>query len=133
MCLKPKVSAKSHATTAGNRDLGLGCLETKVPERPGVATDDQKPDMYGQVHPVETEEFIVQKRIGFLAEIEKLPESAKSSLRQAQEKCPELLTDDFQLMFLRCEVFNIQVRSDTIEPAAFRHVPAVGGPAADLL
>jgi hypothetical protein len=123
MCLKSNVPEKSDVTTADNREFGLTRIQAKTPKRPDVATHCQKPDMYGQVHPMETEEFIAQKRIDFFAEIEKLPESAKASLKEAQAKCPGLLTADFQLMFLRSEVFNAQVRTDTIEAGAFRHAP----------
>ena len=67
------------------------------------------PDVYGQVHPEETEEMITQKMITFDEEVEKLPAASKKSILQAQEKCPDLLTKDFKLMFLRSEVFNADV------------------------
>ena len=73
------------------------------------ATEGQVPDMYGQLHPVETPELIARKRQEFEAEIAKLPD--KKKLEEAQKKCPHLLTDDFQLAFLRCEVFNADVSS----------------------
>jgi hypothetical protein len=73
------------------------------------ATAGQTPDMYGQVHPIETPELIAQKLVEFETELSKLSSgtsSEKAHVTQAEALCPELLTDDFKLMFLRCEVFN---------------------------
>ena len=67
------------------------------------------PDVYGQVHPEETDDMIAQKLRAFEEEVEKLPADTKKSIQQAQEKCPELLTKEFKLMFLRSEVFNADV------------------------
>jgi hypothetical protein len=72
----------------------------------------------GQLHPNETPELIAQKLIEMESEIEKLQriEAANPNtkqnclqLKQAQQRCPELATADFKLMFLRCEVFNANV------------------------
>jgi hypothetical protein len=79
------------------------------------ATKGQVSD--GQLHPNETPELIAQKMIEMESEIEKLQLAAVDTnakqnclqLKEAQERCPELLTDDFKLMFLRCEVFNANV------------------------
>jgi hypothetical protein len=67
------------------------------------------PDVYGQVHPEETPEMIQAKFVAFQTEVDKLSEEVKQDLLMAQQKCPHLLSDDFKLMFLRCEVFNADV------------------------
>jgi hypothetical protein len=73
------------------------------------ATTAQIPDVYGQLHPVETVDLIERKRTEFEQELEKLSTNVKTSLSQAEEKCPGLVTEDFKLKFLRCEVFNADV------------------------
>jgi hypothetical protein len=80
-----------------------------------VATKSQVSD--GQLHPNETPELIAQKLIEMESEIEKLqiaaadPNTKQNCLQLsiAQQRCPELMTDAFKLMFLRCEVFNANV------------------------
>ena len=67
------------------------------------------PDVYGQVHPEETDEMITEKLQAFDAQVEQLPEDTRASLFQAQEKCPDQLTKEFKLMFLRSEVFNVDL------------------------
>jgi hypothetical protein len=73
------------------------------------ATKGQVSDVYGQLYPKENPELIAQKLIEMELEIEKLQLAADTNgkqnclqLQQAQERCPELLTDGFKLMFLRC-------------------------------
>jgi hypothetical protein len=66
-------------------------------------------DAYGQFHPVETDELIARKLGEMETHIAALPEQATGALREAQEKCPAQLTQDFKLMFLRSEVFNADV------------------------
>jgi hypothetical protein len=69
------------------------------------ATEGQTPDIYGQLHPVETPELIARKRNEFDQEIQKIPDANKKNLVQAQQTCPQLVID-LQLLFLRSEVFN---------------------------
>jgi hypothetical protein len=68
-----------------------------------------EPDIYGQCHPMETEELIQTKLKEFEAVLLTLPTTQTASLAMAQAKCPELLDTDFKVMFLRCEVFNVKV------------------------
>lgn len=69
-----------------------------------------EPDIYGQVHPNETEELIAAKIREFESVVEKISDKKKKCLLQAQIRCPELLTDDFKLCFLRCDLFDAKVR-----------------------
>jgi len=73
-------------------------------------SEQQQPDIYGQVHPTETPELLKQKLAEFDADVKKLPKDKTTSLIIAQKKCPDLLTDAFKLQFLRCEVFRTKVR-----------------------
>ena len=68
-----------------------------------------EPDQYGQAHPIETQDVVIHSLKEFEAAVEAIPAKDKPSLTEAQQKCPQLLTDDFKLQFLRCEVFNEKV------------------------
>jgi hypothetical protein len=70
-----------------------------------------EPDIYGQRHPVESEMLIVVKLEDFEYEMELLDSVDKVAFIEAKRRCPELLTDKFKLMFLRCECFNAKVSS----------------------
>ena len=73
------------------------------------ATEGQVPDVYRQVHPAESLQLIQEKLAEFdtaVDNIVKTQENNHKCLLQAIENCPELLTREFKLMFLRCEVFN---------------------------
>jgi hypothetical protein len=67
------------------------------------------PDIYGQSHPVETPELLEAALRKFRAEVDRIPAKDKPALLRAQDACPGLLTDDFMLMFLRCDMFTVEV------------------------
>ena len=66
-------------------------------------------DVYGQVHPDESKEFCMAKLKQFELVLGGIPESEKESVCEAEARCPELLTPSFKLMFLRCDVFDVNV------------------------
>lgn len=67
-------------------------------------------DIYGQKHPIETDQKIQNKLRHFDDFLQsRIPDDKKKSVLDAQRKCPELLTDSLKLMFLRCECFNVEV------------------------
>lgn len=79
------------------------------------ATAGQIPDVYGQVHPVETPELLAAKRLEMEVELEQIPPEEKQAWMQALAKCDEsLVGDEAKLKFLRCEVFNADVSSRTV-------------------
>ena len=104
--------------------LNLGFKIAVYKNMTSEATAGQIPDVYGQVHPEETIDFISKKRKELEFELEKIPAAEKTNLAQAQEKCPELLSDAFKLKFLRSEVFNADVSKLVCEQgiaASLRH------------
>ena len=66
-------------------------------------------DQYGQSHVVETTDMKAKALIELEQELDNIPKEDKEYLNEAKEKCPDQLTDDFKLMFLRCDQFNIKV------------------------
>lgn len=77
------------------------------------ATVGQKPDIYGQVHPIETPELVERKYHEFKTElsniIETNPDGITNNLQKAMKLCPECFTNEFQLKFLQCEVYNVKL------------------------
>jgi hypothetical protein len=74
-----------------------------------VIEEESGPDVYGQIHPTETVDLIQKSLHDFHAILNHLPDKKKHNVLQAQLKCPEMLTDSFKLMFLRCECYNTDV------------------------
>jgi hypothetical protein len=74
-----------------------------------IIENEAKPDAYGQVHPMETEDLIQQACIEFDETLDRMPSKKKQNALDAQVKCPELVADSFKLMFLRCECFQTEV------------------------
>lgn len=71
-------------------------------------------NLYGQrPQPDETPEFLSKMHSSLLEEIDKLPKEKKAGWFSAQAKChPSLVGEEHRLMFLRCELFNVEVRED---------------------
>jgi len=67
------------------------------------------PDIYGQMHPIETPELLKSRLRDFDRAVEKQATQAKASLLKAQRRCPELLTNEFKLMFLRAECLTVDL------------------------
>jgi hypothetical protein len=89
------------------RTLSLLSSKPKLASTMTVDPIVQQPDVYGQVHPVETPELIAAKLKEFDQLVATLPVTKKTRyIAAAQAKCPDLLTDDFKLLFLRCDVFD---------------------------
>jgi len=97
-----------HFSTSGN----TGCWDKSI-KMSSEATVGQVADVYGQVHPAETPELIQTKLAEFDNAVAELlarnQEKDSTSLCRAIEKCPDQLTNDFKLKFLRCEVFNVDL------------------------
>ena len=91
------------------------------------ATQGQAPDVYGQVHPVETPDLLETKRAELEEELRKIPMEEKIEWMEAQAKCgidhPDLVGDDFKLQFLRCEVFNADVSTVDKGGELYKWVP----------
>ena len=75
---------------------------------------NKEADIYGQIHPNETQALIAETLEEFDDAVAKIPDEEKGNLWEAERRCPQLLTDDFKLMFLRCEVFNVDVSDPSI-------------------
>lgn len=76
----------------------------------GTTIARNPPDIYGQQHPIESDELIERSIAQFDENVAHLSEKKRTSVSRAEDECPELLTNDLKLMFLRCEVFNAEVR-----------------------
>ena len=68
---------------------------------------EQVPDVYGQVHPVETPELLHTKRLEFETLLDRSNNFHNKHIVKAKEK--GLHTDELVLQFLRCEVFQVEL------------------------
>jgi hypothetical protein len=72
-------------------------------------------DIYGENHPIETNEMIRKALRDFDNLLrDHIPSHKKKSVLDAEKNCPELLTDSLKLMFLRCECFKVDVRCNNL-------------------
>jgi CRAL/TRIO domain len=67
----------------------------------------QKPDFYGQSHPIETDELIEAALEEFEHELRKMSSEISCPAVMAEQMCPEIVSRDFKLCFLRTEVFRV--------------------------
>jgi CRAL/TRIO domain len=66
-----------------------------------------KPDVYGQVHPIETEELLNKSLEEFEKQLRLIPSDISGAALMAEEMCPEIVSRDFKICFLRAEVFRV--------------------------
>ena len=68
------------------------------------------PAVHGQRHPIESNMLIVHK-LQYFETYSKRMDWANNNvaMTQAESQCPELLKDDFKLMFSRCECFDAKI------------------------
>ena len=71
-------------------------------------TAEQVPDVYGQIHPVETPELLQTKRLEFEALLDD-NSNFHNNKHIAKAKDKGLHTDELVLQFLRCEVFQVDL------------------------
>lgn len=83
-------------------------------EKTGQIMQFTEEDIYGQKHPIESTVNIPEKLAALCQEMDQLPNQDAVGWKQAKVKCPKLLDDDFLIMFLRCEVFNVSVSALTV-------------------
>uniref|UniRef100_A0A7R9WVG2 CRAL-TRIO domain-containing protein n=1 Tax=Craspedostauros australis TaxID=1486917 RepID=A0A7R9WVG2_9STRA len=76
---------------------------------PDVPLESSEPDGCGQLHPKESPELIKRKLQEFHEFVKEMPQDETAGVHQAQDKCPDQLDDDFKLMFLRAEVFHVDL------------------------
>jgi hypothetical protein len=74
-----------------------------------MGMNDKQADVYGQIHPNETPDLVDEKLAAFEKVVANIPKAEKANLLEAEKRCPRLLTNNFKLMFLRCEVFDVDV------------------------
>jgi hypothetical protein len=68
-----------------------------------------EPDIYGQRHPIESAELIQCKLQEFDLAVAAIPPKSRQTIDIAEKQCPQLLTNQFKLLFLRCDCYNTAV------------------------
>jgi hypothetical protein len=94
------------------------------------------PDQYGQEHPIETPELISSSLSLLLVELANIRRSERQYLVEAEEKYPELAkSDEHRILFLRCEMFNVDVSIVTCSSLAMKEFNGLsqGGYAVSML
>jgi len=96
-----------------NSDAALDLSELTTPDlsdsETSTSDDEDEPvkDEYGQIHQRETPKFISLSLSNLDKKLQKIPDGKKEAWALAQNRCPDLVGDSHKLMFLRCEVFDI--------------------------
>lgn len=85
-----------------------------------------QPDIYGQVHPIESDALIATKLQEFSVQLKNLCPRQMTNVLAAEQQCPDLVSSNFLLLFLRCECFDAEVRlRHRPRPRSFVHRPMV--------
>jgi hypothetical protein len=71
-----------------------------------VTTNDQ-PDVYGQIHAVETPTLVEESLKQFEIVLAEQPTDVSADAYLAERRCPDICNQQFKLIFLRTEVFRV--------------------------
>jgi hypothetical protein len=78
-----------------------------------MADSYTSPDVYGQVHPIESDELVQRKLQELETHLAEIAQTAAAAYGEAQTKCPQLIANDnFKLVLLRCEQFNAKLAAE---------------------
>lgn len=88
------------------------------------------PDQYGQEHPIETPELISSSLSLLVVELANIRRSDRQYLVEAEEKYPELAkSDEHRILFLRCEMFNVDLAALRLTKYWKQRIELFGGKA----
>jgi len=79
-----------------------------------MSTEVKEEDIYGQVILKETSELISTNLEKLDEELERIPNAEKVAWALANERCPQFITKEFKLKFLRCEIFDATLAAKRI-------------------